>query len=57
MFLCLFSSLADGPPVDIVLLPDPPSSKGFLQAFSFFKSFDPPTAWPKVAYYVYLRFL
>ena len=29
VFLSLFSSLVEGPPPDLVLLQDPPSSKGF----------------------------
>jgi len=33
VFLSLFSSLAEGPPADIVLLQDPPSSKGFIHSF------------------------
>ena len=52
VFLSLFSSLAEGPPTDIVLLHDPPSSKGFLPSFSGFKSFAPPVARPRVACYV-----
>jgi len=51
-FLCLFSSLADGSPVDIVLLQDPPSSKEFLPRFCGFKSFSPPIARPRLACYV-----
>ena len=57
MFLSLFSSIVDGPPVDFVLLQDPPSSKGFLPSFAGFKSFAPPVARPKVACYVSLDFL
>jgi len=52
VFLSLFSSFADGPPVDIVLLQDPPSSQGFLPNFCGFKSFSPSIAWPRVACYV-----
>jgi len=57
VFLCLFSSQAEDPPADIVLLQDPPSSKGFLPSFSGFKSFAPPVARPRVACYVSLSFL
>jgi len=58
VFLSLFSSLTEGPLcVDIVLLQDPPPSKGFLPGFHGFKSFDPPLARPRVAWYVSLSFL
>jgi len=58
VFLSFFSSLAEGPfCVDIVLLQDPPSSKGLLPSFQGFKSFPPPIARPKVACYVSLKFL
>ena len=58
VFLSLFSSLTEGPSrVDIVLLQDPPSSKGFLPNFHSFKSFAPPIARPRVACYVSLSFL
>ena len=58
VFLSLFSSLTEGPsPVDIVLLQDPPSSKGFLPSFHGFKCFAPPIARPRVACYVSLGFL
>jgi len=58
VFLSLFSSLTEGPScVDIVLLQDPPSSKGFLPSFQGFKSFAPPIARPRVACYVSLSFL
>jgi len=57
VFLSLFSSLAEEPHVDVVLLQDPSSSKGFLPSFSGFKSFAPPVARPKVACYVSLNFL
>jgi len=57
VFPSLFSSLTEGPPADIVLLQDPPSSKGFLPSFSDFKSFAPPVARPRVACYVSLNFL
>ena len=58
VLLSLFSSLTEGPPhADIVLLQDPPSSKGFLPSFQGFKSFAPPIARPRVACYVSLNFL
>ena len=57
VFLYLFSSLAEGPPTHIVLLQDPPSSKGFLPSFSRFKFFAPHVAKPRVACYASLRFL
>ena len=57
VFLSLFSSLVEGPTVDIVLLQDPSSSKGFLSCFSGFKSFAPPVARPRVACYVSQKFL
>ena len=57
VFLSLFSSLVEGPPIDIVLLQDPPSSKGFLPSFSGFKFFAPPVARPRVACYVSQNFL
>jgi len=57
VFLSLFSSLAEGPPPDMVLLQDPPSSKGFLPSFSGFKSFAPPIARPRVACYISQNFL
>jgi len=57
VFLSLFSSLAEGPTVNIVLLQDPACSKGFLPSFSGFKSFAPPVARPKVACYVSLNLL
>jgi len=41
----------------MVLLQDPPSSKGFLPSFEGFKSFAPPIARPRVAYYISLNFL
>ena len=49
VFLSLFSSLSKGPPVDLGLLQDPPSSKGFLPCYAGFKSFAPPVARPRVA--------
>jgi len=52
VFLSLFSSLTEGPSPDMVLLQDPPSSKGFLPSFSGFKSFAPPVGRPKVACYI-----
>jgi len=56
VFLSLFSSFTEGPPVDIVLLQDPLSSNGFLPKFSGFKSFPPSIARPTVACYVSQRF-
>jgi len=53
----LFSSLKEGPPVDIVLLQDPPSSKRFLPTFSGFKSFAPPITSPKLACSTYQKLL
>ena len=48
----------EGPsPIDIVLLQDPPSSKGFLPSFHGFKSFAPPIARPRLACYVSLNLL
>jgi len=49
VFLALFSSFTEGPLVDIIVLQDPPFSKGFLPGFTGFKSFAPPVARPKVA--------
>jgi len=58
VFLSLFSSLTEGASrANIILLQDPPSSKGFLPSFQGFKSFAPPIARPRVAYYVSLSFL
>jgi len=57
VFLSLFSSLTGGPPVDFVLLQDPPSSKGFLPSYAGYKSFAPPIARPRVACYVSQTFL
>jgi len=57
VFLSLFSSLTEGPPVDFVLLQEPPSSKGFLPCYAGFKSFAPPIARPRVACYVSQSFL
>ena len=57
MFLSLFSSLTESPPVDIVWLQDPPSSKGFLPSFTGFKPFPPPIARPRVACYVSQKFV
>ena len=57
MFLSLFSSLVENPPTDIVLLQDPPSSKGLLPSFSAFKSFPPLVTRPRVACYGSLNFL
>ena len=57
MFLSLFSFFVGLPPVDVVMLQDPPSRKGFLPIFTGFKSFCPPTPKPAVAFYVSLSFL
>ena len=57
MFLSLFNSFVGLPPVDVVLLQDPPSRKGFLPSFAGFKSFCPPTLKPALAFYVSLSFL
>ena len=56
VFLSLFESLVGSPHTDIVLLQDPPSSKGFLPRFAGFKSFAPPSPRPRVAIYVSLSF-
>src|ERR1700759_2874609 len=56
VFLSLFECLVGLPNTDIVLLQDPPSSKGFLPKFSGFKSFAPPAPRPRVAVYVSLSF-
>ena len=57
VFLSLFNSFVGLPPVDIVILQDPPSMKGFLPSFAGFKSFCPPSPTPAVAFYVSLSFL
>ena len=57
VFLSLFNSFVGLPPVDVVLLEDPTSRKGFLPSFAGFKSFCPPTPRPAVAFYVSLSFL
>ena len=57
VFLSLFSSFVGLPPIDVVLLQDPLSRKGFLPSFAGFKSFYPPTPRPGVAFYVSLSFL
>ena len=57
MFLSLFNSFVGLPPVDVVWLQDPPSTKGFLPRFTGFKSFCPPTPGPAVAVSVSLSFL
>jgi len=57
VFLSLFSSFTEVPLVDIVLLQDPPVSRGFLSFFAGFQSFAPPIAKPRVACYVSQRFL
>ena len=56
VFLSLFESLVGSPHTDIVLLQDPPSSRGFLPRFTGFKSFAPPSPRPRVAIYVSLSF-
>ena len=56
VFLSLFGSLIGTLHTDIVLLQDPPSSKGFLPRFAGFKSFSPPSLKPKMACYVSLDF-
>ena len=58
--MCFFPSFRPyrkAPPVNIVILQDPPSSKGFLPCFSGFKSLAPPIARPRVASYVSQKFL
>jgi len=57
VFLSLFSSRTEGPPVDIVLLQDPLSSRSFLPSFSGFRSFARLIARPKVACYVSQKLL
>ena len=57
VFLSLFNSFVGLPSVEVVLLQDPPSRKGFLPSFTGFKSFCPPNPKPAVAFYVSLRFL
>ena len=57
VFLSLVNSFVGLPPVDIVMLQDPPSRKGFLPSFADFKSFCPPSLKPAVAFYVSLSFL
>ena len=57
MFLPLFTSFIGFPPVDVVMLQDPPSRKGFLPSFTGFKSFCPPTPKRALGFYVSLSFL
>ena len=57
MFLFLLNSFVGLPPVDVVMLQDPPSRKGFLPSFAGFKSFCSPSPRPAVAFYVSLSFL
>ena len=57
VFLSLFNSFVGLPPVDVVLLQDPPSRKGFLPSFAGFKSFCLHFSKPAVAFYVSLSFL
>ena len=56
VFLSLFGSLVGTLHADIILLQDPPSSKGFLPRFTGYKSFAPPSARPGVAIYLSLHF-
>ena len=56
VFLSLFGSVVGTLHADIVLLQDPPSSKGFLPRFAGYKSFAPPSTRPGVAVYISLRF-
>ena len=56
VFLSLFSSFVGLPSVDVVMLQDPPSRKGFLPSFAGFQSFCSPTPRPAVAFYVSLSF-
>ena len=57
VFLSLLNSFVGLPPVDIVMLQDPPLRKGFLPSFAGFKSFCPSSPRPAVAFYVSLSFL
>ena len=57
VFLSLLNSFVGLPPVDIVMLQDPPSREGFLPSFAGFKSCCPPSPKPAVAFYVSLSFL
>src|ERR1700712_5745521 len=57
VFLSLFHSLSDGPPVDFVLLQDPPVSKGCLPGFPGLRSFAPSVSRPRVAIYASQRLL
>ena len=57
VFLSLFSSIIGLPPVDVVMLQDPPSWNGTLPSLAGFKSFCPPTPRPAVAFYVSSSFL
>ena len=57
VFLSLFNSFVGLPPVDIFMLQDPPSRRGFLPSLAGFKSICPPTPKPVVAFYVSLSFL
>jgi len=47
----------EGPPIDIIILQNPPSSKDFLPGFSGLKLFAPPIARLKVPCYVSPKFL
>ena len=57
VFLSLFNSFVGLPPVDVVMLQDPPSRRGFLPSFAGSKSFCPPTPKPAGVFYVSLSFL
>ena len=57
VFHSLFNSFVGLPPLDVVILQDPPSRKGFLPSFAGFKAFCPPTPRPAGAFYVSLSFL
>src|ERR1700712_4456191 len=57
VFLSLFHSFSDGPPVDFVLLQDPRVSSGFLPSFAGFKCFAPPVPKPRVDIYASLKLL
>ena len=56
VFLLLFGSLVGAIHSDILLLQDPPSSKGFLPRFTGPRSFAPPSPRPKVAIHVSIDF-
>jgi len=56
VILSLFCAVTESPPIHVVLLHDPPSSKGFLHSFSGFKSLAPSMARPRVACYIPQKF-